>query len=138
MSQFSLVAGFLRENILHIFRASAKSAVCKSHIGIFQCKWLETLYLRSTISFFKGQVMNIEYKIADNLEAYPVHTVILEYFNIKESALSNFAFQSFLIFIGTQNKKNLSNGMMHFWNNQIYPLLSTVLCTWMEPETCSG
>ena len=42
------------------------------------------------------------------------HTGILEYFNIKESALSNFAFQSFYIFIGTQSKKNFSNAMMHF------------------------
>ena len=42
------------------------------------------------------------------------HTVILEYFNIKEQALSNFALQSFQIFIGTQNKKNFSNDMMHF------------------------
>ena len=38
----------------------------------------------------------------------PVHTVILEYFNIKEWALSNFAFQSFYIFIGTQDKYNFS------------------------------
>ena len=42
------------------------------------------------------------------------HTGILEYFNIKESALSNFAFQSFYIFIGIQSKKNFSNAMMHF------------------------
>ena len=34
------------------------------------------------------------------------HTVILEYFNTK--ALSNFAFQSFSIFIGTQDKNNFS------------------------------
>ena len=30
-----------------------------------------------------------------------IHTVIFEYFNIKEYALSNFALQSFKIFIGT-------------------------------------
>ena len=36
------------------------------------------------------------------------HTVILEYFEIKEQALSNFAFQSFYIFIGTQDKNNFS------------------------------
>ena len=42
------------------------------------------------------------------------HTVILEYFNIKVYVLSNFAFQSFQIFIGTQDKKNFSNSMMHF------------------------
>ena len=37
-----------------------------------------------------------------------VHIVILEYFSIKEYALSNFAFQSFYIFIGTQDKNNFS------------------------------
>ena len=42
------------------------------------------------------------------------HTEFLEYFNIKESVLSNFALLSFSIFIGTQNKKNFSNAMMHF------------------------
>ena len=34
------------------------------------------------------------------------HTVFLEYFNITEEELSNFAFQSFSIFIGTLSKKN--------------------------------
>ena len=28
--------------------------------------------------------------------------------------------------------------MMSFGNNPIYPLLSTVLSTWTEPETCFG
>ena len=41
------------------------------------------------------------------------HTVILEYFNIKVYVLSNFAFQSFWK-LGTQNKNNFSNAMMHF------------------------
>ena len=36
------------------------------------------------------------------------HTIILEYFKIKEQALSNFAFQSFYVFIGTQDKNNFS------------------------------
>ena len=35
-------------------------------------------------------------------------TVILEHFNIKEKALSNFAFQSFYIFISTQDNNNFS------------------------------
>ena len=39
------------------------------------------------------------------------HTVIIEYFNIKELALSNFAFP---FLIATQNKNNFSNAMMHF------------------------
>ena len=32
-----------------------------------------------------------------------------------------------LICIGTQNKNNFSNAMMHFWKNPIYLLLSAVL-----------
>ena len=55
------------------------------------------------------------------------HTVILEYFNIKEKALFNFAFQSFC----TQNKNIFSNAMMRSWNNPISPLLSAGLSTWI-------
>ena len=49
----------------------------------------------------------------------PQHAVILKYFNTKEQELSNFAFQSFLIFIGAKNKK------ICFWNNLIYQILFT-------------
>ena len=40
-----------------------------------------------------------------------VHTVILEYFNVKEKVLSNFCLP---VFLGTQNKKNMSNAMITF------------------------
>ena len=49
-----------------------------------------------------------------NFRQLRTHTVILEYFNIKEKALSNFAFQSFYIFIETYNKNKFSIPVMDF------------------------
>ena len=46
---------------------------------------------------------------------------------------------SFLVFLDIHRhtkQQKISNAMMHFWNNPIYPLLSTVSRTWTEPEIC--
>ena len=59
------------------------------------------------------QILLVNENSSKNLH-HSTHTVILEYSNIKEYALSNFAFLSFQIFIGTQNKKDFSNTMMQF------------------------
>ena len=52
-------------------------------------------------------------KALDKVECpLPLHTVIFEHFDPKEYALSNLAFQSFYIFIGTINKKNFSDARL--------------------------
>ena len=51
------------------------------------------------------------------------HTIILEYFSLKEWALSNFAFQSFYVFIGTQTKRFFQMLWLLFegWTNRAQP-----------------
>ena len=58
--------------------------------------------------------------------------------NLKKWGLSNFAFQSFKGFIDTLNKKKILIPMRDFWKNPIYPLLSTWISAWTEPETNFG
>ena len=71
----------------------------------FSARLAETLSLKSILKFMKFSL---------HISKYIVHTVVLEYQHIIGQALSNFAFLSFKIFIGTQNKKNFSNAMIYF------------------------
>ena len=81
--------------------------------------WFFTCAVKSIVGFW-GRKLQREwdfYQVAStgNVScSYLPHTVILEIFNLKENALSNFAFQSSKIFIGTQNKKNFWNVMILF------------------------
>ena len=58
--------------------------------------------------------------------------------NLRKWALSIFAFQSFKGFIETLNKNIFLIRARDFCDNPIYPLLSTWISTWTEPETYFG
>ena len=81
--------------------------------------WFFTCAVKSIVGFW-GRKLQREwdfYQVAStgNVScSYLPHTVILEIFNLKENAISNFAFQSSKIFIGTQNKKNFWKVMILF------------------------
>ena len=102
--------------------------LCSAELQLKQYQTKHLSSLTQILIYWGGLFHDINLKNNGSivLPQFSTHTVILEYFNIKEEALSNFAL-SFQIFIATQNKKNFSNAMMHFWKNPIYPLLSAVL-----------
>ena len=61
------------------------------------------LYMEGTIG--QGiQQLGTTREFPSPILPFPRHTVILEYFNVKESGLTNFAFQSFYKLIGTKDK----------------------------------
>ena len=68
------------------------------------------------------------------LHSGSTHAVILKHFNIRKYTISDFAFQSILILMGTQNKKNFSNVTITYRNNPKYPLkeaLGRSLVVWV-------
>ena len=61
----------------------------------------------------------VAYSLTRALGIKDAHTVILEYFNIKN--------KHFLLLPSSLSTEDFSNAMMRFWNNPFYPLLSPVL-----------